>query len=180
MNSMPTYQTNAAKALEVILWIANRSPQIDVYHLVKAVFFADKKHISEFGRPIVGDAYRAAPYGPLPQVIYGLLRNDPIEVLALESNGELPFSVTTQHKVIPERDPNSRVLSDSDLEALEYGLSHVEGRRFSDIYQETHDDVAYLRACGSAMDYRDFLSDTDENRSDKADYIEETARIAVL
>ena len=86
----PRYVPSAETALEVILWFAHSWPGIDVYHLAKAAFYADKHHVSNYGRPIVGDQYEAAPYGPLPQVIYGLIKHDPIELLALGSNGPLP------------------------------------------------------------------------------------------
>ena len=64
------YIPSVAKALEVILWIAERRRGIDLIHLVKSAFYADKYHVAQYGRPITGDIYRAAWFGPLPQVIY--------------------------------------------------------------------------------------------------------------
>lgn len=180
MSRLPRYTPNAAKALEAILWITSKCPGFDVYHVVKSAFFADKKHIVEYGRPIVGDNYDAAPFGPLPQVVYGLLRGDPIEVLALESNGYIPFRVDDKHVVSPERGPNLRLLSRSDIDALEYAVSHVDGRSFGDIFDETHSDPAYSRAVGRMMDYRDFIPDDDPDHDDKVADIEETAALAVI
>lgn len=180
MRHIPRYVPNVSKALEAILWIVSRRPGFDVYHVVKAAFFADKMHLSTYGRPISGDLYSAAPFGPLPQVVYNLLKRDPIEMIALESNGDLPFRVDERHRVYGEREANARRLSETDREALDFGINHVDRRSFEDIYNETHDDPAYVNAEGMQMDYRDFIPDDDELKSEKIEAIEETARFAVF
>ena len=180
MSYMPRYIPNVSKALEAILWIVSRKPGFDVYHIVKAAFFADKMHLATYGRPICGDTYNAAPFGPLPQVVYNLLKKDPIEMIALESNGDLPFALDERHRVTGYREANVRLLSETDREALDFGITYVEGRSFDDLYHETHDDPAYIRAAGMQMDYRDFIPDDDDLKADKIEVIEETARYAVF
>ena len=175
MKPMPRYIANPSKAVEVILWLSGRERAADVYRIVKAAYFADRYHVEKYGRPICGDSYQAAPFGPLPQVLYGLLRRDPIEMIALGGNGDLPFRVDERHRVIPERDANEARLSDSDREALAHGAAHVRGRSFDDILEETHQDPAYLRASGQQMDYRDFIADADPHRDEKRRHIEEMA-----
>jgi hypothetical protein len=179
MTDAPKYAPSAAKAVEVIVWIASERPGIDIYHVVKTAFFADKSHISQWGRPIVGDTYAAAPYGPLPQVIYGLLKRDPIEMLAFGGNGDLPFLVDG-YRVRAARAPNTRLLSKSDLSALRFGLEHTDGKSFDDLYVETHDDPAYIRAQSGIMDYRDFISDADPQKARKVAYLSEVAPVAVF
>lgn len=179
MRTMPRYVANSAKALEVIVWLAREQTQIDVYHLVKAVFFADKAHLASYGRPICGDTYDAAPYGPLAQIVYGILRQDHIEMLALGGNGDLPFAVGPRHEVTAYRAPNLRKLSRSEISALESGLSHVRDKSFDDLYNETHDDPAYLNARGGRMDFRDFLDKNDPDFNRKIEDIEDTAGIMV-
>jgi hypothetical protein len=181
MRQIPRYIPNVSKALEVILWIASRAPGMDVYHVVKASFFADKEHIAKYGRPICGDSYSAAPFGPLPQVIYNLLRHDPIEMIALDTNGELPFTVDKKHRVYADREANERRLSKTDIAALEHGVQRVAGMSFEEIYQETHADPAYINASGGLlMDYRDFIPDDDDDKAAKAEDIEDTACYAVF
>lgn len=177
MVDRPRYTASASKALEVILWLSERSGNnIDIYHLVKAVFFADKWHIARFGRPILGDNYRAAMWGPLGQVVYNLLQKKPFEVLALGGNGELPFSVLRgSFRVHADRGPNHDLLSDSDREALEFGWERVREKSFDDLVRETHADPAWLRSEGETMDYRDFLDDEDENVEAKRDALAEDA-----
>jgi hypothetical protein len=45
------YIPDTAKALEVILWLATECPGIDVYHVVKCAYYADKRHLNLYGRP---------------------------------------------------------------------------------------------------------------------------------
>jgi hypothetical protein len=175
------YIPSVGKALEVILWLADRKKGIDVYHIVKAAFYADKFHIAKYGRPVVGDVYRAAWSGPLPQIIYGLLRHEPIEILALGTNGVLPFKVESgSFRVYPDRTANAKRLSTSDVEALQYGLAETADASFEELYQKTHRDPAYRNAIAGAMDYRDFIPLDDPQRMKKIEYLEEVAPFALF
>ena len=180
MSHRPRYVPNVGKALEAVLWFGDQRPGIDVYHVVKGAFFADKFHIANFGRPLVGDEYRAAPFGPLPQVMYAIMRKQPIEMLALGNNGPLPFSMDQSHRLHVDRGPNLRKLSSSDIRALEHGLREVDGKSFDDLFAITHDDPAYLNAVAGIMDYRDFIPEGAEDRAEKIGYIEEVASVAVF
>jgi hypothetical protein len=181
MAGSPRYAPSASKALEVILWLATYERGVDLYHLVKAAFFADKFHVPRYGRPIIGDEYAADVWGPLPQVVYRLLNHSPFEILALNLNGPLPFKVEEgSFRVYADRDPNLGLLSESDIEALSYGLSRVRGKSFDDLVKETHADPAYRRAEGGKMDYREFIPDDDPDKKEKADYLTEVSAYAVF
>src|SRR5215216_2210354 len=113
------FKTNPQKALEVILWFANARQGIDFHSVLKLLFFADKEHLNAYGRPIVGDRYNALPYGPVAQTTYDILKRDPLalESLGVEDASDLPFEVRRGYRVYPKRAPDSRKLSESDLEA---------------------------------------------------------------
>jgi hypothetical protein len=177
---MRRYPTNVRKALEVILWFAEKSPSIDIYHVVKGAFYADKPHIRKYGRPITGDHYVADTFGPLPKVIYGILRRDPFELLALQSNGDVPARLVHGVLVKGDRSPNRALLSKSDEAALEEGWQFVKDKSFQELYDLTHSDRAYLLADGGTMDYRNFLDEHDKDYEEKAAYIEEVAPSAVF
>jgi uncharacterized phage-associated protein len=175
------YPIHTAKVLEVVVWLANAMPGIDIYHLVKAAFFADKYHLNQYGRPISGDEYEADVYGPLGHSIYRMLCFSPIEQLALGGNSPLPFHVDgDKWQVRVDRAANMRLLSDSDVEALHHGLAQVKDRSFNELRAITHLDPAYVRADGGRMKFEDLLDDNDPDRDEKAEDLVETAPFAVF
>ena len=176
------YAVHTAKAVETIVWLANAEPGIDIYHLVKSAFYADKEHLNRYGRPISGDDYDADTFGPLGRVIYRLIRRDPLELLALGGNGQLPFRVDGSQgwKVVADRDADMKLLSASDVECLQAGLDRVADLPFDDLVDLTHQEPAYLAANGGRMKYEDLLSRDDPHYKEKSRDLAETARYAVF
>ena len=171
------YAVNTSKTLEIILWLANALPGIDIYHVVKAAFYADKHHLNQYGRPIAGDDYMADQYGPLGDVIYGLLKGDPLERIALGGNGELPFTIEGRFQVCVQRGPNMRRLSESEIGALMVGLAFVADKSFDELVEISHREAAYIAAEGGRMQYEDLIEPPDP---EKIAYLAETAPSAAL
>jgi uncharacterized phage-associated protein len=174
------YAVNTAKVLEAIVWLANACPEIDIYHIIKCAFYADKYHLNKYGRPIAGDDWDAETYGPLGRSAYRLLLHDPIEMIALGGNGDLPFKIGSKWRVIADREPNNGLLSDSDIEALTYSVEHYAHKSFDELVSMTHNEVAYIEANGGRMRYEDLLDEEDPLRKEKASDLAETARYAVF
>ena len=176
------YAVHTTKALETIVWLANAKPGIDVYRVVKCAFFADKDHLNRFGRPIAGDDYDADTYGPLGRSVYRLLRQDPIEMLALGGNGTLPFRVldSARWTVEADRAANLQILSRSDVDALHRALSEVGELSFGELVDLTHAEPAYIAANGGRMRYEDLLDPADPKRAEKAADLAEAAPYAVF
>jgi uncharacterized phage-associated protein len=170
---------NTPKAVEAILWLVAERPGIDVYHVVKCTYYADKYHLNHYGRPVIGDVYHAAAYGPLGQCVYGLLTRQPLELIALQSNGHLPLAVLDDQVVTAERGPNLRRLSSSDVEALSWALSTYGDVPFDDLVEESHAEEAYRKADGGVMRYEDML-DPIGNRAAREAELEATASRAVF
>ncbi|MFO7668897.1 MAG: Panacea domain-containing protein, partial [Bacteroidales bacterium] len=63
-----TYDRNKAK--EAVLYIVSKLRYSDLHSVFKALYFAEKKHIAEYGRSITGDRFIAMNYGPVPSRIY--------------------------------------------------------------------------------------------------------------
>jgi uncharacterized phage-associated protein len=173
------YIPDTAKVLEVILWLASARPGMDVYHVVKCAYYADKRHLNLHGRTIAGDQYLADEYGPLGRCIYGLLRGLPNERLALQTNQKLPFAVDESHAVIAERDASKGRLSESDVEALSWAVENYAHLSFNELVELSHSEEAYRNANGGIIRYEDMLDPTPD-REERAHDLAENARYAVF
>ena len=176
------YRKNPRKALEVVLWFANKEPGIDVHRILKLLFYADIQHLNRYGRPVVGDRYCALNWGPAAMTTYDILERKPEIVPALEINADAyPFDVRPgprRKHVYPQRPADHRKLSESDREALDWAYEKYGHLDFDTLSRLTHDHPAWKRgreAAGTHMDYLDFLEG--ENASpEKAEEFEELAR----
>jgi uncharacterized phage-associated protein len=161
------FRFNVRKAVEVILWFSEIRPGITLHTLLKLLFYADKYHLNRYGRPIVGDDYRALQYGPVASTTYDILKGDN---LGLELLGdERPFDVAGGRHVRGRRRPDLDVLSESDVEALAWSFKKYGRLNFGQLTELTHKEPAWVNAEGRLMRYEDFLDDTD----DKAERVED-------
>ncbi|MDD9814625.1 MAG: Panacea domain-containing protein [Gammaproteobacteria bacterium] len=133
------------KAVECVLYLAARLPRPGLHNIAKIFYFADKRHLREYGRLICGDSYVAMKYGPVPSAIYGMLkavrddardqwtpRRDIVEL----ARGALAVS---GHRVKPLRAANLMELSDSDSECLDWAIKKYGGYLFPQLTHASHD-----------------------------------------
>ena len=139
-----------AKALETILYVAERTT--DMYHILKVMYFADKEHLSKYGRLMSGDSYIAMRAGPVPSGAYDIIKcargdgtfvaDETItEALSLEG-----------YRVVPLRGANLELLSESELECLDSAIETYGDVSFNKLMQLSHDDAF------RAADQNDFIS----------------------
>jgi uncharacterized phage-associated protein len=63
------------KALHAILFVVTRLPKpANVYNVLKCLYYADRQHLQEFGRPIYGDTFYALEHGPIPSAAYEIIK----------------------------------------------------------------------------------------------------------
>src|SRR3990172_3908608 len=104
------YRFDPEKALNVILWVANRAKIPDFYRISKIIYFADKVHLQKYGRLICGDAYVAMKDGPVPSGVYDIMKSvrgdgySPCEIEAKNS-----FEVSAKTRVVPLKDADMDV-----------------------------------------------------------------------
>ncbi|MBF0624860.1 MAG: SocA family protein [Magnetococcales bacterium] len=148
--------------------------------ILKLLFFADKYHLNRFGRPIVGDRYVAMPYGPVASVTYDILKGN---VLAMEMAGEDPLPFEVRHHanrphVHSNRPARLEMLSDSDIEALEYSFAMYGHLGFDELYRISHEDPAYRnaeeRGLNTTIRYEDLIEDSGD-RDELIQDLRETA-----
>jgi len=141
---------NADKAIEVLLYVAARVP--NMYHALKVLYFADRLHLERYGRLIYGDSYVAMDKGPVPSAAYDMVkcaRGDGFYYLAPEIREALGVR---DHILLPKREPDPEYLSASDIECLDQAVATYGRMSFGPLMELSH-DAAYKSA-----DQNDFIS----------------------
>lgn len=65
---------NFDRALNALLYVANRVERRDIHKIFKILYFADMQHLLKYGRAITGDRYIAMRFGPVPSCIYDMVK----------------------------------------------------------------------------------------------------------
>ncbi len=142
---------NAEKAIEVLLYVAKRVP--DVYAALKILYFADKEHLAKYGRLISGDSYVAMRLGPVPSGAYDLVKNARGEGFCM---ADLPIQeafTADRTTITPRREPNLDLLSQSDIECLDFAIRRYGHMSLGQLKRLSHREKAYQDA-----DENDFMS----------------------
>ncbi len=106
-----TFKFSEPKAIETILYLANRVSGSYKYNICKMLYLADKTCLEKYGRFIFGESYSAMQQGATPSNAYDLIKR-----IAEEYSDDLRVEGNT---VIPLRDANMDYLSESDIECLD-------------------------------------------------------------
>lgn len=105
------FQFNQEKAIEAILYLAQRVTDADVYGISKLLYLVDKTSLEKYGRFVFGESYAAMKEGPVPSNAYDLLKlatKEPVNGLLVKGN-----------QIVSLRDPDLDLLSESDIECLD-------------------------------------------------------------
>ena len=127
-----TFDFDKPKAIETILYVANRMSRSDKYNICKMLYLADKACLEKYGRFIFGESYSAMREGATPSKSYDLLKaikGEDCEELRLEGNA-----------VIPLRDANLDYLSESDIECLNQAII-IYDKELQKMRRDAHDDA---------------------------------------
>lgn len=106
------FEFNRDKAVEVIIYLAERIEDPSYYSIGKLLYFADKTSLERYGRFICGETYVAMKKGPVPSNVYDMLKE-------AVNNGTDGFVVEGDYYVKALRQANLDKLSDSDIESLD-------------------------------------------------------------
>jgi uncharacterized phage-associated protein len=186
------------KAVQALNYFATQNGgEIEKLHALKLVFFADRFHLRKYGRPITNDQYWAMKLGPVPSGVKDLFELDsasPVERHYAEEffeHSDRPHSIRSTAAV------DTNVLSQSDLEALEFAWHHFS-RQYG-IVEKTHTypewqrhELALNGGCSRVpMDYADFLDEpagganpcyplSEQDREDRREQLKEMAEAVAL
>lgn len=126
------------KVKEVILYILEKTGDIDYYKLMKILFCADRNNLLVWAEPITNLKYSAKNHGPVPQSIYkriirsGQGKNDTLDDI-ITRHGE--FDVHAKRK------PNMDYISETDKEAIDPAIVYLKDKDYREIENELHESV---------------------------------------
>jgi len=130
------------KAIEAILFVATRLANPTFHSVSKVFYFADKKHLERYGRLICGDSYVAMKHGPVPSQTYDLMKASVGRGWVTPDQAELiqsAFDVSSGCRIQAKRQPELKLLSESEIECLAESVTEYGGRSFGELTSLSHD-----------------------------------------
>lgn len=157
-------QFDKTKALNALLYVANRVQRKDFHKIFKIVYFADRQHLAEWGRPITGDTYIAMDAGPVPSRMYDMLKIVRGDSYLPDTEGLGKFFKVENRRqtechpssledgrgakeedevnwmyVQPLVDADLNKLSKNEQEALDDSIAKYAGLSYDEIKEKSHD-----------------------------------------
>ena len=162
---------DCVKSMEAGLYIAQKiGGRKDMHKIFKTLYFADKAHLSRYGRSITGDSYIAMSYGPVPSRtddIFKAVRGDSyFSNRAEELKGYFHF--INKYVIEADKDADLDYLSDTDVECLDYAINKCKGKTFGELTEMSHDLSWNNTLRDREMSVKDILRENGENE----DYVE--------
>lgn len=135
------------KAIDAIEFLAAQRPGLTQYYIVKLLFFADREHLLDYGRPITGDRYVAMEHGPVASAVLNMLNGEyPDEVAdRLEERVAIEVRGNKKHVFARGGEHPSR-LSGSDRAYLLDAVEKYADMSFGELRDVSHGDPAWVEA----------------------------------
>ena len=152
------FKIHKAKTLNAMLFILEKlGGTTDFHKLFKVLYFADQKHLLSFGRPISGDLYIGMEYGPVPSVVYDILKSVKKDnTWPLFSENYTEWFEVTGYMVRGKAAPNLDELSESDIIFLGQSVEENSNLDFKQLVDKSH-DYAWKNAQNEQMNEMNVL-----------------------
>ncbi|MGZ5491849.1 MAG: Panacea domain-containing protein [Nitrososphaeraceae archaeon] len=140
---------------------------------IKLIWLADRFHLRKYGRMIFEDVYFAMKNGPVPSTTLNIIDCDSFMSDIELEYGRVYIEKVGKYEVKTIAEPNLKVFSKSDLNALEtvfqqYGnLDQFELSDLSHIFPEwkKHENVLLNREASRVLiPYEDFFENVDDQK----------------
>ena len=133
-------QFDKEKTLNALLYVANRVQRKDFHKIFKIIYFADRQHLADWGRPITGDTYIAMEAGPVPSRLYDMMKIVRGDSYMPDSEGlGKYFQIDNWMYVNPLVDADPNKLSSNELEVLDACIAKYSSLSYDEIKEKSHD-----------------------------------------
>lgn len=155
------------RTINALLYIIEKiGGRVDMHKAFKTLYFADRMHLSKYGRSITGDVYIAMQYGPVPSRTDDMLK---------AVRGDSFFSDTEQAKRIGEYfhfinriiftsnvKCDKDCLSESDIECLDNAIATTKDLSFEALTRASHDYAWNHTKLGREISVKDIMRENGE------------------
>jgi len=180
MGQKMLYRMDFEKAIEAMVWLANKDPGIDIYHIAKILYYAEKTHLNRYGRPIIGATYIKMDYGQVPSEIRDLITKN---VWMVEPDYLNRFSKSIEidkepyDKLKPLRIADINCFSDTDIECLEESLNKYGPLTFEQLKSISHNERTWIETeQNKEIDYLLMIDEENEYREEIIEDIRSTSQ----
>lgn len=174
---------NEDKALAALAYVASLEQGLTPLFVAKILFFAEKAHINQFGRPILGDTFIAMPRGPVPSTVKNYV-DEKWEWVGKPENFDRFVRIERWglRRLSAGPEPaDETVLSESDKRCLREAVAFCHGKTANQLSDLTHFEKSWLNAPSNRpMSYEDFVDETNPHREEVLEMMRENAAYGVL
>lgn len=152
---MLAFPFDAEKAVEVLLYIAGRCP--DIYNVLKILYYADRTHLQRYGRTICGGSYDAMKFGAVPREAYTLIRHvrgDNAYCSHVDASEAFQADL---RRIYPQRAANLDYLSESDIEVLDPIIEQYKDLTFDQMHAIAEKEPEYIEADREQITIREII-----------------------
>ena len=132
-------------AVAALTYIAERIEEPTFHSVFKVLYGAEKRHLAEFAQPIVGDTYVAMQRGPVPSVLYDMLKRlrDPRQSLSIDPRlvelAKRHLEVRGKYRLLVRSPADTEALSASSRKCLDAAVAEIGQMRFGERTKWSHD-----------------------------------------
>lgn len=158
------------RAVNSLLYsLQNLGGTSDMHRLCKILYFADQKHLSEYGRSITGDTYIAMQFGPVPSCVDDILkalRGDSFFSAAPEIE-QLRRCMVFDNRFMVRAltEPDMDELSVSDVRCLDYAIELCRDKSFPELTAYSHGLAWSNTQRDRAMSVKDILREAGDEEA---------------
>jgi uncharacterized phage-associated protein len=176
MSSLENFNEN--KAINAVLFIAQRLTRKDFHKIFKVLYFADREHLSTFGRSITGDTYIAMDDGPVPSKIYDIFKSVRGDGY-FKDDGKFSQLFTVAHwdLIEPHVESNIKALSKTDLLKIEKALKDYGEMSWDEVREKSHDYAWRATVLNRPISMDNIVYETG-NDEGYVEYLKQQMRIA--
>lgn len=168
------------KAKNALLYICNKVGEAGFLKIFKILYFAEKKHLAEYGNMIIQERYIAMKNGPVPSKIYDIFKafRNPDTFQRFPQGFDSAFELIGNHNIKAKLPAETDYLTPADMVCLDISIKENSRLSFSQLSDKSHDlawnnanendEISILdmaRAEGADQQMINYIADQMEHKS---------------